>query len=297
MASSLVSRSVLSEGLQIHVAQIVFDRNRILFHDVSDACLGVGGLRELESRTVYVIPESYDVDTLPVLRDTVVLAVQNLIKRRVSHILQSVDDHVEGSPLIMNRQTLDVLTENYLGSVEIADSYNVEEQSSARHSFVIIVESLFFSGDGECLAGKSSKTDIKVGNVLLVDLGDVSVDLFGSIEVGLVGLLRVGIPFAGEDCFDFVAEGSVESHADSAYPCEEVYGLEFGRHLSLTTFSILSAQPERFFWISFPQNLRTIQPCSSSSWFTSKSLCMFFSILGIQNSLRVLISFLRCSQS
>lgn len=251
----------------------------------------------MESRTIYVISESYNVDTFSVLGDTVVLAVQNLIKRRVSHVLQSVDNHVEGSPLIMNRQTLDVFTEDYFGSVEIADSYYVEEQCSTRHSFVIIIESLFPSGDGECLAGKSSKTDIKVGNILLIDLGDVAVDLSRGIEVGFVGLLRVGVPFAGEDRLDLVAEGFIESHADSAYTCEEVYGSVFRRHLPLTTFSILSAQPERFFWISFPQNLRTIQPCSSSSWFTSKSLWMFLSILGIQNSLRVFMSFLRFSQS
>lgn len=220
MAGSLVSRSVLPEGLQIHVTQIVFDRNRILFHDVGNAGLGVGGLRELESGTVYVIPECDDVDTLSVLGDTVVLAVQDLIKRCVSHVFQSVDDHIEGSPLVMDCQALDVFTEDYLRPVEIADSYNVEEQRTARHPFVIIIESLFPSSDGECLAGESSKADVEVGDVLLVNLGYVSVNLGGGIEVGFVGLLCVWIPFAGEDRLDLVAEGSVESHADSAYSRE-----------------------------------------------------------------------------
>lgn len=220
MAGSLVSRPVLPEGFEIHVTQIVFDRNRILFHDVGNAGLGVGGMRELEPGTVYVIPECDDVDALPVLGDTVVLAVQDLVKRRVSHVLQSVDDHVEGSPLVMDRQAFDVFTEDYLGSVKIADPYNVEEECSARHPFVIIIESLFPSSDGECLAGESGKTDVEVGNVLLVDLGDIAVDLCGGVEVGLVGLLRIRIPFAGENRLYLVAEGFVEPHTDSAYSCE-----------------------------------------------------------------------------
>ena len=285
MAGSLVSRPVLPEGLQIHVAQIVFDRNWILFHDVGNTGLGVGGLRELEPGTVYVVSECYNVDTFPVLRHSVILAVQDLVQRRIAHILESVDNHIKGPSFVMNRETLDVLTEDDLWSVEIADSDNIEEQGSAGHALIVVFKSLLPAGDREGLTRKSSKAYVKVWDILLVNLGDVAVDLGGGVEVGLVGLLGILVPFAGEDRLDFVAEGFVESHADSAYPREEVYGLVFGRHLSLTTFSILSAQPERSFWISFPQNLRTIQPCSSSSWFTSKSLCMFLSIFGIQNSL------------
>lgn len=297
VARGLVPGPVLPEGVQVDVAEVVLHRDGVLLHDVGDLRLGVGGLGELETRTVYIVPERHDVDTLPVLGDTVVLAVQDLVQRGVPHVPQGVDDDIEGPPFIVDGESLDVLAEYHLGSVVVAYPDHVEEQGSAGHALVIIVESLLPAGDGECLTGETSETDVESGDVPLVYLGYIAVDLVGGVEVRSVCLLGVGVPFAGEHGLDPASERSVESHADPAYPREQVYGSELGCHLPFTASSILSAQSERFFLISFPQNLRTIQSWSANIWFTSKSLWILRSILFIQNSLLVLMVSLRFSQS
>ena len=224
VARGLMPGSVFPEGLEINVTEVVFHRYGILLNNVRNLRLRVGGLGELEPGTVYVVPEGHDVDALPVLRDSVVLAVENLVQRGVTHVLQGVDDDLERVAFVVDGQSLDVLAENDLRSVEIADSDNIEEQCSAGHAFVIVVESLFSAGDGECLARKSCETDVKVGNVLLVDFGYISVDLFGGVEIGFVGLLGIRVPFAGEDRLDLVSEGFVEPHTDPADSCEEIDG-------------------------------------------------------------------------
>lgn len=247
VACRLMSGPVFPQGIEVHVAEIVFDRDWILLHDVGDAGLRVGGLRELEPRAVDIVSECNNIDALSVLGDTVIFAVENFIEGSVAHILEGVYDDVKCPALVVDRQSFDILAENDFGPVEVADPNDIEEQSSAGHAFVVVVEPLFSARDGERLARESSEADIEVGNVLLVNLGDVPVDLRGSIEIGSVCLLRVWVPFASEYSFNLISEGSVESHADSAYSRKQVDGSVFGCHLSLTTFSILSAHPEMSF--------------------------------------------------
>ena len=222
MARSFVSSSVLPQGIEVHVAEIVLDRDWIFLHDVGDAGLSVGGLRELESRTIYIVSECNDIDALSVLGDTVIFAVENFIEGGVAHVLESVYDDVKCPAFIVDCQSFDIFAEDDFGFVEVADPNDIEEQSSAGHALVVVVESLLPARDGERLAREASEADIKVWNVFLVNLGDVSVDLCRSIEIGSVGLLRVWVPFASEYSLDFISEGSVESHADSAYSRKQV---------------------------------------------------------------------------
>ena len=224
MACGLMSGPVLSQGLQVHVAEIILHGDGFLLHDVGDLGLRVGGLGELECGAVDIVSERDDVYALPVLGYAVVFAVKDLVQRGVPHVFQCIDDDVEGSAFVMDRETLDILAEYHLGTVEVTDSDDIEEQGSAGHTFVIVLESLFSACDGERLARESSQTDVKVGHVLLIDFRDVAIDLGRSVEVGFVGLLCVLIPFAGEHCLDLVAEGSVESHTDSAYSREQIDG-------------------------------------------------------------------------
>ena len=224
VACGLMPGFVFPQGLEINVAEVILHRNGVFFDDVRDLRLSIGGLREFERRAVDVIPECHDVYALPVLRDAVVLAVQDLVQRGVAHVLQRVDDDLERPSLIMNREAFYVLAEDDFRPMVIADPDNIEEQGSAGHALVIVVEPLFPAGDGECLTGEAGKTDIEIGDVPLVNFGDVSVDLGRGVEVGLVGLLGILIPFAGENSLNLAAEGSIEPHADSAYPCEQVDG-------------------------------------------------------------------------
>ena len=220
MACRFVSRPVFPQGLQVHVAEIVLHGNGFFLHYVCNLRLCVGGLRELERRTVDIVPECDDVDALSVLGYSVVLAVEDFVQRGVTHVFERVDDYIKCPSFVMDCEALDVLAEDDLRSVEVADSDNIEEEGSARHAFVIVIEPLLPARDGECLTGEAGEADVEVGNVLLINFRDVAVDFGRSVEVGFVSLLSVLIPFAGEDRLDLVAEGFVESHADSAYPCE-----------------------------------------------------------------------------
>ena len=223
MACRLVSRPVFPQGFQVHVAEIVLYGNGFFLHYVCNLRLCVGGLRELERRTVDIVPECDDVDALSVLRNPIVLAVEDFVQGRISHVFECVDNHLKGPALVMDDETLDVFAENHLRSVEIANPYDIEEQGPTGHALVVVLESLLPAGNRECLTGKSSEADVKIWNILLVYLGDVAVNLGRSAEVGLVGLLCIGVPFAGENRLDLITEGSVEPHADSADSREQIY--------------------------------------------------------------------------
>ena len=54
--------------------------------------------------------------------------------------------------------------------------------------------------------------------------------------------------------------------------------------LFLTAFSTISAHSVKFFFISLPQNRKTVQPSNSSFAVTSRSRSIFLSIFEIQNS-------------
>ena len=217
-----MSGPVLPEGLEVHVAEVVLHGDGILLHDVGYACARVRGLGELESRAVYVVPECHDVYALPVLGDTVVLAVEDLVQRGVPHVLERVDDDFESPSLVVDREALDVLAEDDLGLVLVAYPDDIEEEGSAGHPLVIIVEPHLLSGYGERLARETSETYVELGDIFLVDFGYVSVDLRRRVEVRLVGLLCVRIPLAGEHGLNLITECPVEAHADSADACEKV---------------------------------------------------------------------------
>ena len=125
----------------------------------------------------------------------------------------------------MDCKAFDVLAEDDLRSVEVANPDDIEEQGPAGHALVIVFEPLLLTGDGKRLAGEASEADVKIGDIFLVDFGNITIDLGRGVEVGLVGLLGVRVPFAGEHRLDLVAERSVESHADAADSCEQVDGL------------------------------------------------------------------------
>jgi hypothetical protein len=241
---------VSSKRRKIHVGQVVLGGHGILFENVGDRLRRVGGLGEGEGRTVEILAEGDDIDSLAVLGNAEVLAVENLRVHIVAQLFKRLADHLERAAPVVMREPLDVLAENHARLVLLADFRNVEEERAAAPSLVVVVESHAFAGHGEGLARESRQTDVEVGNRLLrFGKRDVAVDLRGFRKIGRVGLLRREVPFRYENGLDAVAEGAVESQADAADPGEEVNA--FQSHSFVNLVEIVPAEAVRRFRRTF----------------------------------------------
>lgn len=127
VTGGFMSSPMPPKSLEVNVTEIVFHRYGIRLNDIRNLRFRISGLRKPESRTVYIISKRHDVDAFSVLRNSVILTIENLIQRSIPHIFQSLDDNLERIALVMDGQSFNVLTKYDLRLMIIADSDYIEE--------------------------------------------------------------------------------------------------------------------------------------------------------------------------
>lgn len=121
----------------------------------------------------------------------------------------------------MDGQSLDVLAENNLGLMLIADANHVLKERSSAKSLVVVLEALTFTRQRERLTRESCKANIKRRNILLVYLGDVSRNFKRIIEICPVGFLSILIPFGDKNRLS-VGKSTLKTKADTANSCKKI---------------------------------------------------------------------------
>jgi hypothetical protein len=117
------------------------------------------------------------------------------------------------------------------------DPSHIEKQSPLRSTLETMrtTERVFFaySGNRKRLTGEPCKKYVVIGNILCVDLCNVSLDLMILSKVFDIRFCRPWTPFACEDAFSSCL---LETKTDSTYPSEQINESE----ILLTTASTFS---------------------------------------------------------
>ena len=169
------------------------------------------------------VTKSDDDDPFTVLRHKVP-AINDFVENLITQIVaQGAMNHVEGSPFVMRLQVFYVLQHEGAGTLFGDDSCNVKEQGALGFvgKSVRPAKGIFLghARDGKRLARESAQQYVVVGNVVFVNLGNVTVQRMAALKVLGIGFLSVGIPFAGKDTF---AADGLESQPDTANSGKQV---------------------------------------------------------------------------
>ena len=178
------------------------------------------------------LAEADDQDALAVLRNEV-RAIDDARVDVVAEVVERALDHVEGAPLVVRHQVLDVLQQEGARLFGFDDAADVEEERALRFvgEAVRAAEGVLFgdAGNRERLAGEAGEQQVVIGNVGGVDLRDVAVDGVSIRKILGVGFLRVRVPFAGEDA---TPSNILEGGSDPANPGKgkaQILGIRLSR--------------------------------------------------------------------
>lgn len=147
--------------------------------------------------------ESDDDDALALLRYSEIEPIQNFVVDVITVRAKSVEDDLECPSTVVAGQLFDVLEEKYTRVLRLDDAVDVEELGAAR-----VLKTLASADDAESLAGEAGVEDIEVGNVFIVDFGDVAGEAASveklrvkRSEVCLVGFPGGLVPLTCEHAF------------------------------------------------------------------------------------------------
>ena len=126
----------------------------------------------------------------------------------------------EGPASIVDNESLYIFAEDNFRFVILTNTSHIHKERTSAHTLIVIFKSHTLPRKTECLARETCETDVKLGNILLVNLGYIACDCKIVIKVCLICFLSVFIPFAYKHRINIITESSVKAETNASDACE-----------------------------------------------------------------------------